>query len=386
MKKTLSVMLALTIGCSLLSGCSGGSSSGGKEAVQPAQTQEQSQEETKAQEAAAEGKAEADTPEAEAKTASGPLVLYSPANDEEYNMIVDAFMEKYPDVEIEVVQGGSGELKTRLDSEKNNPQADVMFGGLTQADAVAYEELWDQYVSPYDKDIAPAYQNTSGYVTMKSINLQILLVNNELAKEAGVEITSLNDLLKPELKGKIAMIDPSSSATAYRWLTCILYVIGEGDPESDQAWGYVEQLIQNLDGKIATSSSVAHKSVFEGEYVVGLTSESNGLSYLTDGFGDQVTVVYPAEGTTAASYGAAMIKNCKNRDNAETFIDFLVSDDGQAIYADSSFRPANTSFKNSNEYLPNIDSIKLTAEDYGYISANQQAILDHFNELWAKYN
>lgn len=386
MKKTLSVMLALTMGCSLLTGCSGGSSSGDKEAAAPVQAQEQSREETKKQEEAAEGKAEADTPAAEEKTASGPLVLYSPANDEEYNMIVDAFMEKYPDVEIEVVQGGSGELKTRLDSEKNNPQADVMFGGLTQADAVAYEELWDQYVSPYDKDIAPAYQNTSGYVTMKSINLQILLVNNELAKEAGVEITSLNDLLKPELKGKIAMIDPSSSATAYRWLTCILYVIGEGDPESDQAWGYVEQLIQNLDGKIATSSSVAHKSVFEGEYVVGLTSESNGLSYLTDGFGDQVTVVYPAEGTTAASYGAAMIKNCKNRDNAETFIDFLVSGDGQAIYADSSFRPANTSFKNSNEYLPNIDSIKLTAEDYSYISANQQAILDHFNELWAKYN
>lgn len=378
MKKTVSVILALSIGCSLLSGCSGGKASEGK-TEETTTVQSQSREMNGSQtetETGAESKGEA----------SGPLVLYSPANDEEYNMIVDAFTEKYPNIEIEVVQGGSGELKTRLDSEKNNPQADVMFGGLTQADAVAYEELWDQYVSPYDKDIAPAYQNTSGYVTMKSINLQILLVNNELANDAGVEISSLDDLLSPALKGKIAMIDPSSSATAYRWLTCILYVKGDGDPESDKAWEYVEQLIQNLDGKMATSSSVAHKSVFEGEYAVGLTSESNGLSYLTDGFGDQVTVVYPKEGTTAASYGAAMIKNCKNKENAETFIDFLVSNDGQAIYADSSFRPANTSFKNSNEYLPDIDSIKLTEEDYGYISENQQAILDHFNELWAKYN
>ena len=81
---------------------------------------------------------------------SGKLVVYSAANNEEYNMIMDPFKAKYPNIEIEVVEGGSGELKTRLVGELQNPQADVMFGGLTQADARAYAQLWEEYISPED--------------------------------------------------------------------------------------------------------------------------------------------------------------------------------------------------------------------------------------------
>jgi len=377
MKRALAMVLVLALSASLMTGC--GSKADTETTSEPAAA-EQKEDAAEAEEPAEESAAE------EAKELSGPLVLYSPANDEEYNMIVDAFTEKYPDIDIEVVQGGSGELKTRLEGEVDNPTADVMFGGLTYADAASYEGLWEEYVSPYDADLPEAYQNTTGCVTMKSINLQVLLVNNALAEEAGVEITSMEDLLDPALKGKIAMIDPSSSATAFRWLTCILFVMGNGDPESEEAWNYIEGLIQNLDGKIATSSSVAHKSVFEGEYVVGLTSESNGLSYLTDGFGEDVTVVYPEEGTTAASYGVAMIKNCKDPENAAAFIDFLISEEGQTIYSESSLRPANTAYKNTNEYLPDIDTVKIVEEDYDYMSEHRQDILDHFNELWAKYN
>ena len=356
MKKLLILLMALLL-CLSLYGC------GAKE------------------EAPAEGEGET-----EAETLSGKLVLYSPANEEEYNMIVDAFKVKYPDVEIETVQGGSGELKTRLESESGNPQADVMFGGLTQADAYAYGDLWADYVSPNDAGIAPAYQNETGKVTMKSVNVQVLFYNNKLAQEAGVEINGLKDLLDPALKGKIVMADPSASATAYRWLTCILYVMGNGDPESAEAWDYLEALIQNLDGKLANSMSNTHKSVYEGEYVVGLTSESNGVSYLSDGFADKVTVVYPEEGTTAASYGVAVINGCPDEDTAKAFVDFIISDEGQQIYAESSLRPANFNFKNTSEYLPDVSTIKLTSEDYEYIANHRQEILDKFNDLWAKYN
>ena len=322
----------------------------------------------------------------ETAEASGKLVLYSLANEEEYNMIVDAFKEKYPKIEIETVQGGSGELKTRLEGEAANPQADVMFGGLTQADAYAYADLWEDYVSQYDSNIEAGYRNETGKVTMKSLNIQILFVNNELAQQAGVEIKGLEDLLNPALKGKIVMADPSASATSYRWLTCILYVMGNGDPESEAAWGYVESLIQNLDGKLASSTSATHKSVYEGEYVVGLSSESNGVSYLTDGFGDKVTVVYPAEGTTAASYGVALIKGAPNPDNGKLFIDFLVSDEGQSIYEQSSIRTAAVGKVNTSEYMPALSDLKIVTEDYEYIATHRQEILDHFNQLWAKYN
>ena len=377
MKKNIALLLTATLAVGTLAGC------GSKPAETTAAATAAAAETTAA--AAAETTAAPETT-AEAPKASGKLSLYSPANDEEYYLVVDAFKEVYPDIDIEVVQGGSGELKTRLDSEKENPQADVMFGGLTFADAKTYGELFEDYTSANDANLPAAFQNTTGKVTMKSINIQTLLVNKELEEAAGVEITGLQSLLDPALKGKIAMTDPSSSATAYRWLTCLLYVMGNGDPESDEAWNYIEALIQNLDGKLASSSSVAHKSVYEGEYVVGLTSESNATSYLADGFDDIVKVVYPEEGTTAASYGVAVVKNCPNPDNAKLFVDFIISDDCQAKYAESSIRPANTAFKSTSEFLPDTETIKFVEEDYGVIGDHQQEFLDRFNELWAKYN
>lgn len=327
-----------------------------------------------------------DTVSVQASKADGKLVLYSPANDEEYYMIVDAFKAKYPKIEIETVQGGSGELKTRLASEQANPKADVMFGGLAYSDAVAYKDLWAEYVSENDVLLPAAFRNTTGLVTLKSVNLQTIIVNRTLEQKAGITITGLRDLLNPALKGKIAMPDPGSSATAYRWLTCMLFVMGNGNPGSPEAWNYVENLIKNLDGKLASSMSVAHKSVYAGEYIVGLTSESNASAYLADGFGNVVRVVYPIEGTTAPSYGVAMINKCPHPDNAKLFIDFIISDEGQQIYAKSSFRPANTAHKNTSPYLPNIAAIKLVKEDDAYITKNRKAILERFNALWAKYN
>ena len=317
---------------------------------------------------------------------SGNLVLYSSANDEEYYMIVDAFQAKYPNIDIQVVQGGTGELLARELAEAENPQADVQFGGLSDSHSVTHAALWEECVAPNSEKLPEAFKSANGKVTLKSLNLQVLLVNKALEEETGITITSLEDILRPELKGKISFADPNLGSTAYKWLTTLLYVEGNGDPESEEAWGYVEKLIQNLDGKLANSTGTAHRSVKDGEYVVGFTSESNANSYLAEGFGDVVRVVIPTEGTTAPSYGVAIIKNCKNLENAKLFIDFIISDEAQAIYADSSFRPANTEFKNTRDYFIDISTVKLFAEDNDYVSENQQAILDKFNNLWAKYN
>ena len=91
-------------------------------------------------------------------------------------------------------------------------------------------------------------------------------------------------------------------------------------------------------------------------------------------------------GTTAASYGVAMINGCPDEETAKAFIDFIISDEGQGIYAESSLRPANFSFTNTSEFLPDVNTIKLVAEDYEYIASHRQEFLDRFNDIWAKYN
>src|SRR5690606_13865940 len=135
---------------------------------------------------------------------TGTLVIYTTTYDIEYKLIIEqGFLGKYPNVRIETVQAGAGELKTRIRAEAENPQADVMFGGLSFADADL--GLWEEYVSSTDAQLPESMRNTSGYLTWMTIQLENFLVSYDAARRAGIDvggITGFRSLLDPRLNGK----------------------------------------------------------------------------------------------------------------------------------------------------------------------------------------
>ena len=72
-----------------------------------------------------------------------------------------------------------------------------------------------------------------------------------------------------------------------------------GGYEDDQAWQYVEDLFENIDGKICESSSAVYKGVADGEYVVGLSYEDPCTQLVRDGA--PVEIVYMEEGVVFSS-------------------------------------------------------------------------------------
>ena len=60
-----------------------------------------------------------------AATTGGSLTIYSPNSDDLINAVVPAFEQK-TGIKVEVISAGTGDCLTRIDSEKDNPQADVM--------------------------------------------------------------------------------------------------------------------------------------------------------------------------------------------------------------------------------------------------------------------
>ena len=91
---------------------------------------------------------------------SGTLVIYTTTYDIEYKLIIEeGFLKKYPNVKVESVQAGAGELKTRIKSEIENPQGDVMFGGLAYSDADL--GIWEKYVSKNDVTMPDSAKNTN---------------------------------------------------------------------------------------------------------------------------------------------------------------------------------------------------------------------------------
>jgi len=314
--------------------------------------------------------------------ATGNLVVYSPNSDGEIQSILYPFGDKY-NIKVSLQSMGTGECLSKLNAEKGNPQADVMFGGVNMGVYVTNKDLFQPYVAKGNDLLPKGYQNTTGYFTNYLLSGSNLLVNTDLEKSLGLNIVGYADLLNPALKGKIASANPVSSSSAWAQLCNILLVMG--GYESPQAWSYVESLIKQLNGKLTSGSSAVYKGVNQGEYVVGLTYEDPSVALLADG-AKNVRVVYPKEGAVWLPAASAIVAGCKNVDNAKLFMDFLISDECQKIVAGLTNRPVNTKIPNTNKFLQPFSQIKIAYEDIQYTSDNKKAIQQRWTDLWAKLN
>jgi iron(III) transport system substrate-binding protein len=312
----------------------------------------------------------------------GELIIYTPTDDANIARVIPPFEAK-TGVKVSIISGSSGECIARISAEKENPQGDVMWGGLTPSDYNKYPNLWAHYVSSHDGDYPEPYRNKNGVFSTFVLATNNLLVNTELAEELGVEIKGYADLLNPALKGKIIHADPTSSSSAWRHLATQLLVMG--GYESKASWDYLEAFIQNLNGVTTTSSSAVFRQVAEGEYVVGLTYESVCIELLQSG-AKNLKIVYMEEGTTASPMASGIIKNAPHMEQAKAFMEWLTSEECQKIYASGTLRPANTHLKLANPYVVDYSTIKVLEEDEDYLAKHKSEIQQKWTELWAKYN
>ncbi|MCA9765098.1 MAG: extracellular solute-binding protein [Carnobacterium sp.] len=314
--------------------------------------------------------------EKEESTETDTLVVYSPNSEGLINAIVPAFEEKYG-IKVELIQAGTGELFKKLESEKESPVADIVFGG-SYTQYAKNGDLFEEYVSPEDENIIQEYRNNSGYSTPYTLDGSVLIVNPDLTK--GLTIKGYKDLLNDELKGKIATADPSNSSSAYAQLTNILEA--DGGYEDDQAWNYVESLFTLVDGKISASSSNVYKAVADGEMAVGLSYEDPTVKLLNDGA--NVEIVYPEEGTVFLPASSAIVKDANNIENAKKFIDFIISKETQdTLGTTTTNRPVRQDAETSDN-MKDISDIKVLTENYDYVIEHNDEIVQRYKEIFTK--
>ena len=304
----------------------------------------------------------------------GNLVIYSPNTD----ALVEAayaFGDQYG-ITVDVVSAGTGECLERIAAEKDNPQGDIMYGGMNYANSFNpdYVPLFEQYVAEGDALLPAAYQNFNGVTTHYCLDgSAALLVNVEEYEKLGLNIDdfdSYEDLLAPELKGHIAMGDPANSSSAWAELTNMLLVKGD-EPYDEKAWEWVGKFIDNLNGIQLSSSSAIYKGVVEGEYVIGVSYEDPCVGLLVDG-AKNVRLVYPSEGAVWLPAGVAIIKNAPNMDNAKLFVDWLISDAGQAEIAKTTARPVNPAIANTAKEMTPFSQINVVYEDMELCGTNKK--------------
>ncbi len=302
------------------------------------------------------------------------LVIYSPNSENLLNAVIPAFEAKYG-VKVEVISAGTGEVFKRLEGEKNNPYADIVYGGA-YATFMNNPDLFQEYVSPNNENVIDAYKNTTGYITPYVLDGSIILVNKSLVGD--IEINGYKDLLNPALAGKIVSANPTASSSAYAHLTNMLNAIGKGDYESEEAWQFVADLFANT--VVIDSSSAVWKGVRDGEYTVGLSYEDPSATLVRDGA--DVEVIYMEEGAVFLPAGSGIVKGAKNLLNAQRFIDMITSEEIQNVFSTTMTNRPVIAKVETPDYMTPFKDINVIEEDMEYCYVNKDKISDHFKEIY----
>ena len=307
---------------------------------------------------------------ASAALADGSLVVYSPHDADPLNAGVAMFQAAYPDIDVQVIAAGTGELCQRIVAESENPQGDVLWGG--GADTLAgYVDYFDAYVCANDDVIGDAYKDADDMWIGESPLPMVFIYNKNLIAEEDVPKT-WDDLCNEALKGKIAFASPAKSGSAYTQLCTMLF----SKDTIDEGWELVFNFIKNLDGKVQDSSGNCHKLVASGEYAVGVTIEKSAVLYNDN---PDIAYVYP-EKNSAVPDGVALVKNCPNPDNAKLFIDFVTGLECQtAQNADWARRPVRSDLTPVG--LVGLDTLDLGDYDFAYAAKNKAEIVEKWNDL-----
>ncbi len=312
--------------------------------------------------------------EAEAEESSNKVIIYSPLTES----MIDSMLSKFEEetgIEAECLAMGTGDALKRIQTEAGSPQADILWSG-TIGTVKDSSEYFADYTCANEDAFYDEYKNTEGNLTRFDTVPSVIMVNTDLIGD--IEINGYEDLLNPELKGKIAFADPAASSSSFEHLVNMLYAMGNGNP--DDGWDYVKQFCEQLDGKLLGGSSAVYKGVADGEYTVGLTFEQGSAQYV--GAGAPVKTVYMEEGVIFRGDGVYIIKDCPNEENAQKFVDWLTSKDVQEYMNNTQFRRTIRKDVPAGDAMAPMESINVITDDETYSAEHKTEWLDEFKDIF----
>ncbi|MFA4647274.1 thiamine ABC transporter substrate binding subunit [Pyrococcus kukulkanii] len=284
-----------------------------------------------------------------------------PEFEKEYNVKVNL-----------VLVGSTGELVNRLILEKDNPQADVVVGidNTFMAKAINAGVLEKFRLRNFDvirKDILE-YFPADDYLTPFDYGFLAFNYRTDMIEEPP---KSLDELITPEWKGKIIIEDPRTSSPGLAFMLWTIAVYGNSWLE------YWAKLRNNV--QIVKGWSAAWEAFSKGEYPVVLSYATSPAAVVYYDNKTNVKAVQFRRGNFIQVEGAGIVKGTKNRDLAEKFIEFLISEKAQEKLPTTQWMyPVNKNVKLPEVYKYALNVTKPISLDPGLVMEN----LDKWLKQW----
>lgn len=304
---------------------------------------------------------------------AGTITAYTSLEEDDARVYLEAFQAAHPDIKVDLLRLSTGDLGARMLAEKANPRQDVIWGwAVTQMVDPRILEMIEPYKPKGIDKVNAAYKDsknrwfaTTGYLAGFCVNTQVL-------KDKGLPMpSSWQDLLNPVYKGHLVMPNPASSGTGYLQISSILQMKGE-----EEGWKFLEELDKNM-AQYIKSGSKPCKTAAAGEYAVGASFAFSGVKQIMKGY--PIKLVIPSEGAGYELEASALMKTSKNKADAKTFLDWLLTLDAAKLYGERSAMSSVPGSKPTKEVLdaglPEDLSTVLYKMDFEWSAQNKARIL-----------
>lgn len=248
-----------------------------------------------------------------------------------------AFKQRYPEIEMVYNDLGSAATVVTLDKSRNRPQADTAYYFAGSALDAADKDL----VAPFEpvnfEKLADAFKHPEGkWFTIHTLNVAFL-VNTNLVEKIP---TSWADLLKSDYANSIVYLDPRSTGQGQVVVFAAALANGGSMDNVDPGIDYLAKL--SAQGNILrTVGTTPYAQFVKGEIPIWIGYENDGLkAKYTDGMRDAAEVVIPAEASAAAPYAISLVKGAPNPNAGKLWLNFIMTEQGQARFADGYVRPS----------------------------------------------
>ncbi|AIR85427.1 ABC transporter substrate-binding protein [Pantoea rwandensis] len=265
----------------------------------------------------------------------------------------------------------SGQALAQMVAEKGNPVADVVYYGVSfgiQADSAG---VITGYKPAHWDDIPAGMKDPNGKWVALHSGTMGFMVNVDALGGAPVP-QSWDDLLKPEYKGMIGYLDPASAFVGYVAAVAVNQAKGGNMQDFTPALNWFKKLQAN---QPIVPKQTAYARLLSGEIPILLDYDFNAYRAKYKDHAN-VAFVIPKEGTVTVPYVISLVKNAPHEANGKKVIDYVLSDKGQAIWANAFLRPVRTSAMSPEAkkfFLPDSDYARAQTVDYQQMADAQKA-------------
>jgi len=274
----------------------------------------------------------------------------------------------------------SGQAIAALIAEKANPVADVTYLGGISADPAKDAGILTPYKPKGWEKIPPDLKDPDGYwFTIHSGTLGLFV--NKAALGGKPVPQSWADLLKPEYKGLVGYLDPTSAAVGQLGVMAVNLALGGSYENLDQAIKFFKELSKN---QPIVPKQTSYARVVSGEIPILFDYDFNAYrGQYTDKA--PVQFVIPKEGSVVFPYVMALVNKGPNAENGKKVLDFVLSDASQVMWGNAYLRPVfadKLSAEAKAKFLSDADYARAKPVDLKKLAAAQKAIIERYkNEV-----